>query len=867
MIEFRSVNKTYKSKRGASCHAVKDATLSLGDKGMYFILGKSGSGKSTLLNLIGGLDKTDSGEILYNGRAFSSFKERDFEAYRNNVVGFIFQEYNLMGNMDVYSNVNLALNLQNKRNKTENEKTVTDALSLVELDGYEKRNVSELSGGQQQRVAIARAIVKQSDIILADEPTGNLDSETGKDIFEILKKISENKLVIVVSHDRESAENYGDGIIEIKDGVIVTKSQFVTDKISNSTPSDVNARQEFKSAKLPWGFTLGFAFRNLLQKKFRSILTIISTILMVVFICGMHVFYSVDTNRNIALSAENIGVNYFSLRQKTTHENGFSTYYTDIENYNAYSNAKSLKGVHAFIGYDCELYIQGSILLQKNDVNESTNKQTAYVSFPLKTLAYIIESKSDLTDAGFTLYDGATEPTDSGVYLSDVGVTFLLKRGFYFEEELTDFNLMAGKTITEKIVSSSGTKYNHIKLDGIIKTGVINYLQPPKNAVTAQSTFNVDEEPTVAQINEIREIACAAFMSEQCYISNYYSNSLGSFDTSQKVEQSISSGKAEIPLINLDFYAPYAISQFADNFAYVMTEDGLKNLSDYYPTEDEVVLPVNTYNALFPDDYLTAHELSYEELSSLEIKHLGENISPILKRTGVDKNLFAKESLKIAGVVLSDAEILYDDSNQGRIFTLNATSPVAFDSDIYLYLNDDRILITYDDVRSFEKALDALKDNYSLSICDSDYFANVFYTTESVFVQVANVFLILFLLSMLVSVLLLVNLISFNVSARKKDIGILKALGTSNFDLKKIFISETLMLSLLALIIGAIGTIWLVSYANTLTYNYVAGMIFFVATPITYLLMSMVTLVVMPILAFLPLYKITKLNPVDAIKK
>lgn len=182
---------------------------------MTFILGKSGSGKSTLLNIIGGLDKYDSGDMSILGKSSKDFTQADFDSYRNTYIGFVFQEFNILEDYDVYENVILALQLQQKeidKNK------VNILLEKLELKDLKHRKVNELSGGQKQRVAIARALIKNPKVILADEPTGNLDSTTGKQVMDLLKEISKEKLVIIVSHDKESANTYGDRIIEIKDG-------------------------------------------------------------------------------------------------------------------------------------------------------------------------------------------------------------------------------------------------------------------------------------------------------------------------------------------------------------------------------------------------------------------------------------------------------------------------------------------------------------------------------------------------------------------------------------------------------------------------------------------------------------------------
>lgn len=219
MLEIRDLTKVYRAKGGAEVRALDGVSVQFEETGMVFLLGKSGSGKSTLLNLCGGLDSPDSGEIIIKGRSSRDFSQSDFDSYRNTFVGFVFQEYNILNEFTVEDNIALALELQGKN---KNREQVRAILAQVDLENFAKRKPNTLSGGQKQRVAIARALVKNPEIIMADEPTGALDSNTGKQVFDTLKKLSETKLVIVVSHDREFAEIYGDRIIELKDGKIIS---------------------------------------------------------------------------------------------------------------------------------------------------------------------------------------------------------------------------------------------------------------------------------------------------------------------------------------------------------------------------------------------------------------------------------------------------------------------------------------------------------------------------------------------------------------------------------------------------------------------------------------------------------------------
>ena len=218
MLEIKNLCKTYKTKGGVVVKALDDVSIKFPETGMVFLLGKSGSGKSTLLNVTGGLDTPDSGEIIIKGRNSKTFSGADFDSYRNTFIGFIFQEYNILNEFNIEQNISLALQLQGKKNDKE---AVDNILKQVDLQGYGKRKPNTLSGGQKQRIAIARALIKNPEIIMADEPTGALDSNTGKQVFDTLKKLSESKLVIIVSHDRDFAEIYGDRIIELADGKVI----------------------------------------------------------------------------------------------------------------------------------------------------------------------------------------------------------------------------------------------------------------------------------------------------------------------------------------------------------------------------------------------------------------------------------------------------------------------------------------------------------------------------------------------------------------------------------------------------------------------------------------------------------------------
>lgn len=213
MIILKNVNKYYQTG-GERVHAVRNLSVTFPNNGLAFILGPSGSGKSTLLNLLGGLDLPNSGEIWIENKELSTFSKSERINYLNSYLGFVFQEYNILKDLSLKENITLPLEIQGYSRKRINQK-FKQIINDVELNGLEKRKVHQLSGGQKQRIAIARALIKDPQLIIADEPTGNLDSETSRNIFNLFKKLSKNCLVIIVTHDEESALEFADMIVRI----------------------------------------------------------------------------------------------------------------------------------------------------------------------------------------------------------------------------------------------------------------------------------------------------------------------------------------------------------------------------------------------------------------------------------------------------------------------------------------------------------------------------------------------------------------------------------------------------------------------------------------------------------------------------
>ena len=266
MLEIKRITKIYKTEDFTQ-KALDDVSINFRKNEFVSILGPSGSGKTTLLNIIGGLDHYNSGDLIINGISTKKYKDRDWDSYRNHKIGFVFQNYNLISHQSVLSNVELALTLSGV-SKSERRKRATKALKDVGLTNHIHKRPAQLSGGQMQRVAIARALVNDPEILLADEPTGALDSVTSTQVMDILKEIAKDRLVIMVTHNPDIAKDYSSRIIKLKDGKVV----------DDSNPFDITKEKEKESEKdsktsMSFITALSLSLNNLLTKKGRTILT------------------------------------------------------------------------------------------------------------------------------------------------------------------------------------------------------------------------------------------------------------------------------------------------------------------------------------------------------------------------------------------------------------------------------------------------------------------------------------------------------------------------------------------------------------------------------------------------------------------
>ena len=268
MLQIKNICKEYKTG-GLVQKALDNVSLNLRDNEFVSILGPSGSGKTTFLNIIGGLDRYDSGDLIINGISTKKYKDRDWDSYRNHTIGFVFQSYNLIPHQNILANVELALTISGVSKRKRKQRAIK-ALEQVGLGAQLHKKPNQLSGGQMQRVAIARALVNDPDILLADEPTGALDTETSVQVMELLKEVAKDRLVVMVTHNPELAEKYSTRIVNLRDGKIINDSDpYIVDENNLEKPKHKNMGK----TSMSFLTSLSLSFNNLRTKKGRTFLT------------------------------------------------------------------------------------------------------------------------------------------------------------------------------------------------------------------------------------------------------------------------------------------------------------------------------------------------------------------------------------------------------------------------------------------------------------------------------------------------------------------------------------------------------------------------------------------------------------------
>ena len=827
MIELNNVKKVYNSKKGAYTTALNNINLKIGNKGFIFIVGKSGSGKSTLLNLLGGLDNITSGEILFNGKNISNFTKKEYDAYRNSCVGFVFQEFNVLDQYNVYENIELAVKLQNK-NISKQEIDVL--LHSLGIDNLGNRNINELSGGQKQRVAIARALIKKPQIILADEPTGNLDVNSSSQIFEILKSISKTNLVIVVSHDMESAVKYGDRIIQIEDGNIVNDTNCINEYVYQS--------YEFKNAKLPLLYALKMALSGFKSKTFKLFMTILLTSISLIFM-GITVNFALFDKEMFIVNTMEDNNNYvYNVEKAEFNENGLVKMMTFND-----EEIKEIKDiVNAKINTSYSLKDNGNPLNFEFGKNEDNTKYYDYKFYELNFVE--VEDDRILGDV-----IGNIPTKENEIVVHKYFVDYIIKYGIM----ASDNTLYYPKSYEDLIASKKELKLGDNK---VVIVGIIN--DDDSLYKTAKETGVFEDELYDYFFNNY------AFKATNIYVKGFTKNVVLRANKYSILDYtSITNGG---PVQNI-VYIQNNIKALENELS-IITSIGEENVSSL--SRNKIILSFESikkldknFDSKFNEFISKQINKPYEEMQKEFLMEYLNNYNTTLKL-----NFYSKDSIHYSeDINVNVYGISLDGNNYISNEYINEINPVLKEVYTIKVFDNDKNNLT----KTFKNLLyphtfDERKDEPGIYNYYNIDNANKISNVIRIYKGLAKYILIISLVFVLFTFLLFSNFIALSISYCKKEIGTLRALGASTADVIKIFAYESLMVAIISWIISIIGWFVICGILN----KSIFGNLYFVLNgivthPLIPIIMFIYTVFIALFVTVSSTKRITSIKPIDAI--
>ena len=864
MIELKNVSKTYKSKKATNTTALKNISIKFPEKGLVFILGKSGSGKSTLLNVIGGLDKYDEGEVIINGKSTIEFKEKDFDAFRNTYMGFIFQEYNLLENYSIEQNIKLPLELQHIK-ATDEE--VKNALKQVDLEDFSKRKTNELSGGQKQRVAIARALIKNPEIILADEPTGNLDTETSEQIWNILKKLSKDKLVIVVSHDAESAQKYADRIIQIKDGSIIS------DNGNNDTAN--TQKYNLVKARLPFFYSFKMGVGSLGHKKLKLIFSTLLIVFSLICFGVMLSAYKSDLNTRILSLFEENGptkvsiskykneINYLELEKKFQSANTqeleeLNEKYLPVDiDENFVNEVKNKTGMIWNNVYKIESPTENAEMIYP-DNNQNVDNMPMYYWFGMYLLNDLSFIETDNLKVDNVI--GKTPEKDDEILIPSFIADCIIYRGCLAKDtndEKAEIKKYQPKNYNELVNSGKFVNISNIAYMKIV--GIIDYSDRLNEFSTMKTTKSREYGSTEDSPNLFMKLKEEiTYNQTTLYVHSSFINKIkNEKNTYSFIRSKLKYGENK--------YISQGIA-YIDKEIQICNNEQSKKITNL--NTDEIAINEGTLALITDYDYFDNYENNKNKYDSKEeflIKYLkehsiiGKNIKININNGKLVENEQEYAEYKIIGVY-------FDEMSESEI----ANSIIYYSKDIAEPLIGGKVHLKFlsrkvDKIDEMKKILSQYPADlaYELSSCVYSDKALEASSVTYLLTFISKYGVIFFLLF---ASMILMNFINSSIKFRKKEIGTLRALGCRSIDIIKMFLYESVILMVISLGISFAIIPKIINAVNTYAMNLMFINIKILEFGYEQVLeITEIMLIIVVLANVFPVRRITKMKPIDAI--
>ena len=869
MLKLKNITKEYVSG-DSKVEALKGISIEFRKNEFVSILGQSGCGKTTLLNIIGGLDRYTSGDLIINGKSTKDFKDKDWDAYRNYSVGFVFQNYNLIPHQTILANVELALTISGVSKKERKERAVK-ALEAVGLKEQIHKKPNQLSGGQMQRVAIARALVNNPDIILADEPTGALDTKTSVQIMEILKEISKDKLIVMVTHNPDLAEKYSRRIVKILDGVITDDSKPFT-KEDEENEKNIKAKSGRTSMKF---FTaLRLSLNNLMTKKGRTILTsfagsigIIGIALILSISNGVQNYINrveEETLSSYPISIEESTVDLSSMVQKLMgeQEETDNSNYEEGKIYSTDIMDDMLSTLSSKIESNNLTELKKYIDEGNNEI--SNNANAIQYNYDLNINLYKEDTENGIVKVNPSTTMNAIgmgdmlEARENSSMSSMFGSSMSMSNTDVWEEMLdneellhSQYDVLAGKwpeAYNEVVLIVDDN--NQISDYTLYTLGLKDQKELEEKWKAIQKGEEVAEsEQTSYTYDELLNLSFKLILN-----SDYYEKENGLWidksDDEEYMKEKVNNAES-IKVVGI-------IKQNEQSVAAGMSGGigYLKDLKEYVinkSNESEIVKEqkenpdVNVFTGLeFPTEG-EASTFSYDNLSTEQKMALA--------------NLSAEDLAKVMETYNQNVNASYE-SNLETLGAIDLESPSSIN--IYPKDFDSKDKITAAIEAYNQKQRDDGKEENVISYTD---LVGVMMNSVSQIIDTISYVLIAFVaISLIVSSIMIGIITYISVLERTKEMGILRAIGASKKDISRVFNAETFIVGLIAGLLGIGITILLNIPINSIIYT-LTGVEVNVALPVAGgVILVLISMILTIIAGLIPAKMASKRDPVEALR-
>lgn len=905
MLQLKNIVKDYVTG-DTTVQALKGVSINFRANEFVSILGQSGCGKTTMLNIVGGLDQYTSGDLVIKGKSTKEYKDRDWDTYRNHSIGFVFQSYNLIMHQSVLQNVELALTLSGV-SKAERRKRAKEVLEKVGLGNQIHKKPNQMSGGQMQRVAIARALINDPEILLADEPTGALDTETSVQIMDLLKEIAEDRLVIMVTHNPELAEKYSTRIIKLLDGKVIDDSMPYSDEeitkdmdemLKNLDP--VAEKEKMKKSKMSYLTALGLSFNNLLTKKGRTILTAFAGSIGIIGIA-------------MILSLSDGFRNYI----KGVEEDTLSTYPLEITD-----ESIDMEGMMALM-MGTEMESEGEHDLDKVYSNNFIGDYMSTMLGEVKINDMISFKEYIENGDGSIIKD----------YTTDIMYTYGITLNVYTIKDNNEIYQVNPTSVMDSIGMGTMTEMSNV---GMTAGSADVWSEMIENEELLHSQYDIVAGEWPTSYDEV-----VLVVNKNNEITDYELYALGLRDVSELQQMMGAALKGETltfentsytyeELLNLtfkviptsDFYAYdeeagcYVDMRDDEEFLREKIDNGIdvKVTAIIKPNEEAAVRSLNTTIGYRHDlvekliEMAVSSEVGQEQLNNPDMNvftgyEFGTDLSAIQAEEEAAESQEFLDAMGLGG--LSDEEILtaiatmpqeqqmaimaaimesMDEEAQGgggiSLSDLKTVEDATYDDNLVsigiAYEEDPKIIRIYPkDFESKEKIIDIIEeynDNVMAAgeeekeISYTDLVGSMMSSVSSIINSISYVLMAFVAISLVVSSIMIGIITYISVLERTKEIGVLRSIGASKKDISRVFNAETIIIGFVAGLLGIIVTI-LLNFPVNMIIERVSGLKDVAALPVAgAIILVLISVVLTMIGGLIPSRYASKKDPVEALR-